>query len=197
MGGARCACTRGRTREEGSACTRNHREDGAGAGAQLMALQGMILRDWWGKLIIFSVYVSYIFLVSGIFQRYPNSKMKYLTSMVYLISIFESLVISFPEILAHDDRWKRLHPIPVKISALIWVSGNFAQMGLDIFRHVPNVKMSMAQKWDAKKKARFGWSFWWCTWRKNPVNEANYVLIFKHRESRQTFGGGVLKEWSG
>ena len=58
-------------------------------------------------------------------------------------------------------------------------------------------KMSMAQKWDAKKKARFGWSFWWCTWRKNAVNEANYVLIFKHRESTQTFGGGFLKEWSG
>ena len=31
--------------EEGSAGTRNHREDSAGAGAELMTLQGMILRD--------------------------------------------------------------------------------------------------------------------------------------------------------
>lgn len=72
MGGARCACTRGRTREEGSACTSNHREDSAGAGAELMTLQGMIFRDWWGKLIIFSVYVSYIFCIWGViyFQIY-------------------------------------------------------------------------------------------------------------------------------
>ena len=52
-------------------------------------LRGDIFSD------IFSV--SYILLVSCIFQRYPNSKMTYLTSMVYSISIFGSLIISFPE----------------------------------------------------------------------------------------------------
>lgn len=85
VGGARCACTRGRTREEGSAGTRNHREDSAGAGAELMTLQGMILRDWWGKLIIFSVYVSYIFCICGVlyFQIFSVYLTIFLVSCIF------------------------------------------------------------------------------------------------------------------